>query len=255
MLKPFVVLAGTFILVVSAALPVSADEFFGRAECGASGGPGCEVGAESEETRPQPPTQEQGGSGDDGAEDGTVEAEPACEGDTSLMRCVASIGGAADDGDEVDLEALAHQARAEFQVPAPDISMSPSPDTDTLVHVPVWMWITTDIWQEQTATASVPGGSVTVTATPSSVSWDMGDGTTVDCDGSGTAYDPDVHDPEDTSPDCGHTYTTPGAVEVSVQMSWDITWETSDDEGGALPALVTEASTSVRVIESSGVVT
>ena len=133
--------------------------------------------------------------------------------------------------------------------------MSPSASAPILVRVPVWMWVPSSEWQAQSATASVPGGSVTVTATPTSVSWAMGDGTTVECDGAGTAYSPRVHDPAGESPDCGHTYTATGEREVTASLSWSVSWSSSDGEGGDLPPLTTTSSEEVRVIESSGVVT
>ena len=150
---------------------------------------------------------------------------------------------------------IAHQARASLSLDDPVIAMSPDVDTPVLVHVPVWMWIDSDHWQERSATASVPGGSVTVTATPTSVAWHMGEGTLVECEGPGTPYDPITHAPDAVSPDCGQTFSTIGTVQVSAQISWETQWTSSSGEGGSLPSLTTETSTSVRVIESSGVVT
>ncbi|WP_223830230.1 hypothetical protein [Nocardiopsis quinghaiensis] len=178
--------------------------------------------------------------------------------DGLTARCSATVGGGGGEEaeEEVDFESLAYAAHAAFQLSSPEISMSPGADTPVLVHVPVWMWISSSDWQEETATASVPGGSVTVTATPASVSWSMGDGTTVECDGPGTAYDPQVHDPAEPSPDCGHTYTfASSSYELTARMSWEVEWSSSDGDGGTLPALETETSMNVRVVESSGVVT
>ncbi|MFL1427523.1 MULTISPECIES: hypothetical protein [unclassified Nocardiopsis] len=154
---------------------------------------------------------------------------------------------------QIDYEALAYEARASLSLGAPGISMSPGAEAPILVQVPVWLWV--GDWEARSATASVPGGSVTVTATPSSLSWDMGDGTTVECDGPGTAYTPRLHDPADASPDCGHTYTSRGSREVVANMAWSITWSSTSGEGGSLPDLVTTSSVPVRVVESSGVVT
>ncbi|WP_435110478.1 hypothetical protein [Nocardiopsis synnemataformans] len=239
-------------------MPASADEFLGRAECGTDGGPGCDVSAESGGGNPDVSGNE-GEPIPEAAPEGTGSAssEPACEVDGLSARCSATVGGGADEAEEeVDFEALAYAARAAFQLSSPEIAMSPSADAPVLVRVPVWMWISSDAWQEETATASVPGGSVTVTATPTSVSWSMGDGTTVECEGPGTAYDPDVHDPAEPSPDCGHTFTSiSGGYEVTASLSWQVEWSSSDGEGGTFPALTTQTSTTVRVVESSGVVT
>jgi hypothetical protein len=230
----------------------------GQVECGSAGGPGCDVSAESGEGNPG--GSESGGEpAPEGGPDGTAStsSEPACEVDGLSARCSATVGGGADEAEEeVDFEALAYAARAAFQLSSPEISMSPSADAPVLVRVPVWMWISSDAWHEETATASVPGGSVTVTATPASLSWSMGDGTTVECEGPGTPYDPEVHDPAESSPDCGHTFTsTSSGYEVTASLSWQVEWSSSDGEGGTFPALTTETSTTVRVVESSGVVT
>ncbi|WP_235997173.1 hypothetical protein [Nocardiopsis coralli] len=171
------------------------------------------------------------------------------------MRCTAYVGGDEDEDDGVDLVEVAHEARASLELEEPELAMSPSPDGPVLVHVPVWMWIDGDQWAQQSASASVPGGEVSVTAAPSSVSWQMGDGTTVDCEGPGTPFDASTHDPEESSPDCGHTYTSTGQVQVSAQVRWETSWESDDGEGGSLRSLTTETSQQVEVIESSGVVT
>lgn len=263
LIRAFVLLMAMFLVLLAA--PASADEFFGRAECGTSGGPGCSATVESE-TAPRLPSGPAGGGPGSAPSPGgspqRAEAEVSCEDpDPLTQRCTttassASTGGGGDDAEEVDFEAVAYAARADFSLPSPVISMSPSGDTPILVQVPVWMWIASDAWGPEAATATVPGGSVTVSATPTDVSWQMGDGTTVSCDGPGTAYNPRVHDPAAESPDCGHTYTATSAEnEVTAAVSWAVSWSSTDGDGGDLPALVTESSQTVRVIESSGVVT
>lgn len=257
MLRKSLTIVASTVAFVAVAVPASADEFLGRAECGTDGGPGCDVSAESGEQNPGAPENSDDPAPESGS-DGTAEAsaEPACEVDGLTAQCSATTGGGDEAEEEVDFEALAYAARAAFQLSSPEIAMSPSADTPVLVRVPVWMWISSENWQEETATASVPGGSVTVTATPASVSWSMGDGTTVECEGPGTAYDPQAHDPAEPSPDCGHTYTSASsAYEVTARLSWQVEWSSSGGEGGTFPALVTETSTTVRVVESSGVVT
>jgi hypothetical protein len=47
--------------------------------------------------------------------------------------------------------------------------------------------------------------SATITATPRSVRWDLGDGTTVECSGPGKPYDLS-RPPEGQSTDCRHVY-------------------------------------------------
>src|SRR5699024_3387881 len=208
MLNRLFTVAFVFVAAVFGAQPATADEVIGRAECGSDGGPGCDVEAESTEELPGEAPDPGGDSGEDGGEAASSDEPPPCEGDASSMRCTAYVGGDEDEDDDgVDLVGVAHQARASLELHEPELSMSPSADGPVLVHVPVWMWIDEDQWAEQSASASVPGGEVSVRAAPSSVSWQMGDGTTVDCDGPGTPFDASAHDPEESSPDCGHTYT------------------------------------------------
>lgn len=255
MLRSALVSTLALLLFVATVLPAAADDpFMGRGQCDSDGGPGCDVEAESTEELPSEAPDPGGDSGEDDGEASSDEPPP-CEGDASSMRCTAYVGSDEDEDDGVDLVEVAHQARASLELDEPELAMSPSADGPVLVHVPVWMWIDQDQWAEQSASASVPGGEVSVSAAPSSVSWQMGDGTTVGCDGPGTPFDASTHDPEESSPDCGHTYTSTGKVEVSAQVRWETSWESDDGEGGSLPSLTTETSQQVEVIESSGVVT
>lgn len=146
--------------------------------------------------------------------------------------------------------ALAQRAYEQLQLPEPAIEASPS--GDQLVQVPTWLWL--EYWGEVSATASVPGVSVTATAHPESVEWSMGDGTTVECTGPGTPYRAQA-DPSSPSPDCGHTYHSSSAGQpdeaypVSVEVRWTVTW-VGAGQSGTFPGLTTEATTSFRVEES-----
>ncbi|KAB8178860.1 hypothetical protein FH609_002470 [Streptomyces sp. 3MP-14] len=87
-----------------------------------------------------------------------------------------------------------------------------------------------------------------------SVTWSMGDGSEVVCEGPGTPYQARGA-PERSSPDCGHTYRSssadqPGeAYPVSVEVRWTVAWAGAG-ESGEFPGLATEAATSFRVLES-----
>jgi hypothetical protein len=146
--------------------------------------------------------------------------------------------------------ALAQRAYEQLQLPEPAIQASPS--GDQLVQVPTWLWL--QEWGEVSATAEVPGVSVTATARPESVEWSMGDGTTVECTGPGTPYRAQA-DPSSPSPDCGHTYRSSSAGQpdeaypVEVQVRWTVTWSGAG-QSGTFPGLTTTAETSFRVEES-----
>jgi hypothetical protein len=103
-----------------------------------------------------------------------------------------------------------------------------------LVGVRTWLWIDPAQWQPQSATAAVPGLSATVTAQPTTVQWDMGDGTTLTCDGPGVAYDPGRPDGDQHS-DCSHVFEHDGTHDVRATIEWQVRWTASDGSSGALP--------------------
>ncbi|MCP3800696.1 hypothetical protein NLX83_15620 [Allokutzneria sp. A3M-2-11 16] len=146
---------------------------------------------------------------------------------------------------------VAAQAREQLRLPTPTLGASPA--GEHLVHLPSWLWLSSG-WASVSATAEVPGVSVTAVARPRSVSWSMGDGTTITCTGGGTPFRPGS-DPRSASPDCGHTYRTSSAAQpnkvftVSATVRWTVTWSGAG-QAGTFPDLTTTASTSFRVAES-----
>jgi hypothetical protein len=130
-------------------------------------------------------------------------------------------------------------------------------DRDQLVNVPTWFWLDGNRWVPVSATASVPGESAAATATPMSVTWTLGDGSTVVCRGPGRPYVAGG-DPSAPSPDCGHTYTRSsagqpgGAFVLSATVSWGVSW-VGGGQNGTLPALTTTSTAQVRVGESQAI--
>ena len=153
----------------------------------------------------------------------------------------------------IDPRILAQQAVDSLQLPRPRIAASP--EAAQLVRLPVWLWLEGASWETQSASASVPGLTVTATAVPVEATWKMGDGATVDCSGPGTVWEKGM-DAEAASPDCGHTYTQPSAEELKarVTVTWEVTWS-GGGESGSVPAMVTTASVSWPVVESHALVT
>lgn len=233
------------------------DFFHGNADCDGSG---CEAVAESGQE--DPGAQAPAGSAAEDAGDGaaSVQAEPSeCDLDPACDTLTAP-GGAEDEAEAVDPAAVAAAARDSLELPEPVIATSPGAERPVLVRVPVWLWLEEESWQAHSATAEVPEGSVSVTASPSRAEWSMGDGATVLCEGPGVAYDPAVHDPASASPECGHTYTRAsaerpgGAFALEVEVVWSVAWESTDGAGGELGELVTASGAEVRVVESHGLV-
>jgi hypothetical protein len=153
----------------------------------------------------------------------------------------------------VDPAVLAQQAVDSLRLPRPRIAASP--EAAQLVHLPVWLWLEGDSWQTQTASASVPGLTVTARAVPTQVTWSMGEGSTVVCDGPGTPWKRG-NDAKAASPDCGHTYTRPSAtpLRTTVVVDWEVTWS-GGGQSGTVPPMTTTASVSWTVTESHALVT
>lgn len=145
---------------------------------------------------------------------------------------------------------LAERARRQLHLSVPLIAGSPT--GDQLVNLPTWLWLR-EGFAPVSASAAVPGASVTARAVPRSVTWVMGDGATVVCRGSGTPFTAG-RDPRRASPDCGHTYRRSSASEpgdvfrVAATVNWDVTWSGVGEEG-TFPGLTTTATTQFRVVE------
>ncbi len=153
----------------------------------------------------------------------------------------------------VDPEVLAEQAAARLDVAPPEVQLSPKAGVDQIVQLRTWMWVAN--WEPDSATASVPSVSATVTATPASVTWDMGNGDEVVCSGPGTPFDFSRPE-EEQSTDCSYTYrhsstSQPGGVyQLSATMTYDVSWSASGAPGGgALPAVSETTTFPLRVLE------
>jgi len=156
-------------------------------------------------------------------------------------------------GSPPGLALLAEQAVKALRPPAPAIRLNPMPPVAQLVRLPSWVWLDPSSWGPRTATASVPGMSVTATATPTKVVFSAGDGTSFTCTGPGTAWRPGMN-PAAKSPTCGHIYTRAGTFTLTATVTWAITWA-GGGETGTAPALTTTSSLGVRVTESQALVT
>lgn len=159
----------------------------------------------------------------------------------------------------VDPAVLAAQAREFLPLAAPGINTSPPPGRDQLVNLATWLWLDASTFSTQTSTVGVPGVSVTVTAVPQNVKWDMGDGSTAVCNGPGTPYDPS-RPAAAQSTDCSHTYRRssagqPGQVfRVTATTSYAVSSTVVGAPGGGpLPAVERSSSVSLRLAEGQAV--
>jgi hypothetical protein len=247
---------------------------YGGVTCGQSYAPQCDVTAGTGPSAgtpasagPQAGGQQAAGTAAGGAAGGcagtvnkTFGCVPAgCQVTVQTLACpigAAAPAGAPAAGPGVpDPAALAALARQTLGLPSPVIRSSPAQAALQLTNLPTWLWINPAEWAPRSKTATVPGESVTATATPVSVTWHPGDGSTVTCQGAGTPY-ASADNPAAASPDCGHTYTRSsagqpgGAFHATVTVTWDVTWQGAGGAGGVLPPLFTTAVAAFRVAES-----
>ncbi|MGG8410359.1 ATP/GTP-binding protein [Streptomyces sp. 12297] len=129
----------------------------------------------------------------------------------------------------VDPAVLAQQAVDSMLLTGPKIA-SPRADGTYTVGVPMWLWVTPSAttWGPNTASASAGGITVNATAKVSSISWRMGDGSSVTCSGPGTAYT--AARGLSPSPDCGHLYRRPSSEQPGIKYqgtattTWTVDW-------------------------------
>jgi len=250
--------------------------FYGNVTCDQSYSPQCDVTAGSGPSAGTPASAgpQAGGQSAAGTAAGGGGAAGGCQGTVNkTFGCVPAgcqvtvqtlacpIGAAAPAGAPAagpappDPAVLAVLARQTLGLPSPVIRSSPAQNALQLTNLPTWLWINPAEWVPQSKTATVPGESVTATATPVSVTWHPGDGSTVTCHGAGTPY-ASADNPASASPDCGHTYTSSsagqpgGAFRATATITWDVTWQGAGGAGGVLPPLFTTAVAAFRVAES-----
>lgn len=159
------------------------------------------------------------------------------------------------------------QAASELQLPIPSLALSPV--TAGYVNLAEWLSVAPSIWHLFTTSAQAcnAGGctTATATATPAMVTWNTGDGSVMTCNGPGTVYNPELSAREQSTT-CSHTYATTsagqpdsdgnpsdGAFTVTASVTWIVAWSGPDGSAGALPSLITEASTSLKVTQIESV--
>ena len=152
---------------------------------------------------------------------------------------------------------LAQQAYRLLPIPTPRLGVNPPADHPQLAYLPTWLWIAPASWGARTASVSVPGESVTATATPVQVAWSMGDGSTVICRGPGSAYDTQ-RSPTSQRSACTYTYRRSSSGEpsqrfaVSATATWRVTWQATGllPTSGQLPPLQRTSQIALRVAEA-----
>ncbi|MFD9418170.1 ATP/GTP-binding protein [Streptomyces goshikiensis] len=155
---------------------------------------------------------------------------------------VTTVWAASPDEVTIDPAVLAQQAVDSMLLTGPRIA-SPRAEGKYTVGVPMWLWVipSPTTWGPNQASASASGITVTATAKVSSVSWRMGDGSSVTCSGPGTVYTPSRG--MSASPDCGHRYRSTsagqsgGKYQGTATATWTVDWGVT---GGGQTGQLTE---------------
>lgn len=150
---------------------------------------------------------------------------------------------------------LLERAVATLSLAGPDIHLAPDPAGAGLVGLPVWMWtpVTGSTWGPVRTSLTALGTTVTVVAAAERVSWDMGDGREVSCDGPGTPYRASYG--AQASPTCGHVYEQPsrshpgGRYQVTATTRWRLDWWVEGTAIGGTRRTTRESSATVRIEE------
>lgn len=114
-------------------------------------------------------------------------------------------------------------------------SIAPPPDYHTYISYKNWLWIPDDQWHDVSVSLTVAGATVTLTAAPTHVNWNMGNGESMSCVGAGRRWVTGM--PENAVTNCSYTY---GSMEdpegdkwtVSARIVYAVTWTCSGRCGG-----------------------
>lgn len=164
----------------------------------------------------------------------------------------------------IDPRTVALQAENSLQLPSPVPNSNPA--GSAVVNLPTWLWIDPSLWHSYSVSATTGAVTATATAVPTSVTWHMGDGGSVTCNGPGTPYQAAL--PSSTqSTSCAYTYAVTsdgqpspsgdpdgGAFGVTATVHWSVTWTAQGAAGGgSLPGLTTSTGVPLRVIQVESV--
>jgi hypothetical protein len=161
-------------------------------------------------------------------------------------------------GDPAGVTRLLERAIDQLVVPEPVTALLPGPGEPHLVGLPEYLAVGADTWHAWTATASIPGLAVTLTAAPIETQWDMGNGDQVSCPGPGSPWQAGL----EPAAACTYTYrwsstaTQPeGVYHVTASTIWSRSWQCQPSCGsGNLPTLSRSAGIDLRVLQGQAVI-
>lgn len=162
----------------------------------------------------------------------------------------------------IDPAVLAQEALGRMKLENANAQIAPGPGFHTYVHIDNWLWLPEAQWHDLTETVTAGPTSVTVTAEPIRVDWDMGTEVT-SCYDAGRAWTKGMTDAAKTS--CSFAYEsiedpTGDKHTVSAQLVYGVTWDcdgaclTPNGDLGEIDAPAGDATT-IEVRQRQTVVT
>jgi hypothetical protein len=163
---------------------------------------------------------------------------------------------------QITPQQLLVQALRELKVPTLSPATAPPRGKDGLVGLPEWFWVPDAQWHARSVTVTAGPVWATATAMPVSLTIQPGAGLgTVSCTGPGTAYD-SAKPATGQQTSCSYIYPQPSAglpgnaYQVTVTVTWRISWTGSGGAGGVLdPALTMPAGFALQVAQGEALVT
>ena len=136
----------------------------------------------------------------------------------------------------VNAEAVALRIAAKIGFQAIDIGYFPYLNTDrTIVSWHTWLWAKNPSqkqWGTITSSETEQGVTVSITATPKQLIFNMGDGGTERCDTPGRAWPEGKASHGDPGPtNCSYKYKKTGRYTITATTVWHITWSGNGTSG------------------------
>ncbi len=159
---------------------------------------------------------------------------------------------------------LAEEASKTIAFPHPSGDRSPSQEQlyrgYPFTYVGLWTfyWTGPDSWKTLTATASAGGYTATVTAVPTELVYDPGNGgSAVTCPGPGRPWTDSDGNSAPSDGACAYQYgqVTISPITSTQSIVWKITWTGTGGTGGEIPQIITSTSGQLNVMQIQTVVT
>lgn len=156
---------------------------------------------------------------------------------------------------------LAKSALERLPLASADLHTAPASSLQDFVHLETWLWVPQSQWTTLTKSVTAGGTTVAVTARPTKVVWDLGEGSTV-CRDAGRPWLRGMSGDARTS--CGYTYETtsvgqpggkyPVRATIVYQVDWVCTGVCLRDDGSLGEVSAVSGRSALKVGERQSVV-